>query len=546
MVKSDKMTGLDDTKQIRAEGGLLRAATWIALIILLSKIAGFLRDIVIANYYGAGLVSDAYFYAYQIPALVLVILGGVSGPFHSATVAVFSKLVTDLKAKPPAEVKKLFNTFETASLIVFIVLALLCFFFPTQIMRIIISDSSPELLSLASMHLKIMSPIVVIGAVIGIYYGILVTYKRFLLPNISPSLLSLGVIIVLFISRGDKTGAMLALGTTFGAFLQLMIQAPAVYKLGYSFKPSFDFLHNKNLNDICELLFPAFLSSTVGQIGIYIDMFFASGLKEGAWTAFGYANRIFQFPVGMLLTAILVPLFPLFSRLVAQKDLKGLEHYFTKGVGSLFFIGSYLMVTIFLIRTDAIHVALERGAFDHSATLLVSEILFFISLSILPYVFRDSATRLLYAFNDSKTPFVIAMFAIVLKILLNMLLVGPFGINGIALSTTLITLFNGALLGYFARKKVQIGYRKLFFVTLKILSAAAIAGLAGWAVQALFDKVQYWSLIFGIVKISVVSLVTLIVYIAASYVLKIEYLSELTERIKGKIASKFGGNSNAG
>ena len=80
--------------------GLLKAAWWIAVIILLSKIAGFLRDVVVAKYYGATMVSDAYFYAYQLPALVLVILGGVGGPFHSATVAVFSKLINDYSTKP--------------------------------------------------------------------------------------------------------------------------------------------------------------------------------------------------------------------------------------------------------------------------------------------------------------------------------------------------------------------------------------------------------------------------------------------------------------
>ena len=73
--------------------------------------------------------------------------------------------------------------------------------------------------------------------------------------------------------------------------------------------------NNKNFKDILELLMPAFLSSTIGQIGIYVDIFFASGLAEGEWTAYGYANRIFQFPVGILVTAFLVPLFPLFSKL---------------------------------------------------------------------------------------------------------------------------------------------------------------------------------------------------------------------------------------
>ena len=77
--------------------GLIKSAGLIVIVILLSKIAGFLRDIIVANYYGASLVSDAYFYAYQIPALAIVILGGMGGPFHSATVSVFSKLIKSLQ-----------------------------------------------------------------------------------------------------------------------------------------------------------------------------------------------------------------------------------------------------------------------------------------------------------------------------------------------------------------------------------------------------------------------------------------------------------------
>ena len=93
-----------------ASAGLLKSAGLIVIVILLSKIAGFLRDIVVANYYGASIVSDAYFYAYQIPSLAIVILGGMGGPFHSATVSVFSKLVKDFSIKPTLEIKKLFNT----------------------------------------------------------------------------------------------------------------------------------------------------------------------------------------------------------------------------------------------------------------------------------------------------------------------------------------------------------------------------------------------------------------------------------------------------
>ena len=90
---------------------LLKAAWIIAFVTVISKIIGFLRDIVIANYYGAGMVSDAYFYAYQIPALAIVLLGGIGGPFHSAVVAVFSKLIPNLDEKASPQVNKLFNTF---------------------------------------------------------------------------------------------------------------------------------------------------------------------------------------------------------------------------------------------------------------------------------------------------------------------------------------------------------------------------------------------------------------------------------------------------
>lgn len=519
--------------------GLLKSAGLIVIVILLSKIAGFLRDIIVANYYGASLVSDAYFYAYQIPALAIVILGGMGGPFHSATVSVFSKIITDFKIKPPLEIKKLFNTFETFSILIFGAIALICFFFPQQVMNVIISQASPELSAKAAYLLKIMSPAIVIGALLGLYYGILVTYNKFLLPNIAPSALSIGIILTLIFTKGDNTGYYLALGTLIGAVLQLLMQTSAVYKLGYTFKPCFEFFHNKNFNDIMELLMPAFLSSTIGQIGIYVDIFFASGLSEGQWTAYGYANRIFQFPTGLMLSALLVPLFPLFSRLVAKKDFDSVRHYFNKGVGSLIFVGTFMMIFIFISRTDLISLALERGAFDRNATLMVSEVLFFISLSIIPYMFRDSITRLYYSFNDSKTPFLIALMSILLKLIFNSILVKPLGINGIALSTTIITLINGTILAVLIRKKISIGYKKFLSQILKILSCAFFAFILGYFLNVFLGNILSNLFILKTFKVALVFLVTFGIYVSIAHLLKVEYLEDLKEKIEEKFCTKI-------
>ncbi len=260
-------------------------------------------------------------------------------------------------------------------------------------------------------------------------------------------------------------------------------------------------------------------------------MFFSSSLKEGAWTSFNFANKIFQFPVGLVLSAVLVPLFPIFSRLIGQKDFKGVENYFIKGLGSLILIGTYLMVLIFIIRTDAISVALERGAFTHEATLMVSEILFFISISIIPYVIRDSATRLYYSFNDSKTPFFIAIGCIALKVILNLILVKPFGINGIAMSTSLITLFNATCLTLLLKKKIKMNFKNLIVNSLKVVVIGIITYIIGNYCSIIWDKFVEANLYLKTAKIVLIIGITGIIFIIGSLILKVEYLTELKERI---------------
>lgn len=511
---------------------ILKAAWIIAVVTIFSKALGFVRDIIVANYYGATTVSDAYFYAYQIPALAVILLGGVGGPFHSATVAVFSKIIPDFNVKAPEHAKKLFNTFVTASFVFFFVLAVLFFVFANQIMSIIISgDNNAHLISLAAKHLQIMSPTILIGGLVGIMYGILVTYNEFLIPNISPMMVSLVIIGALMITGGDKTGYVLAGATMIGACCQLLLQLPKVIKIGFNFKPNFNFLNNPDFKTILELLFPAVLSSTVGQIHIYVDMFFASILEEGAWTAIGFANRIFQFPVGILVTAFLVPLFPVFSKLVAQKEWDGIKNYFNKGVGVLLLAAIPVIIGIICVGQDAVALVFQRGAFDSKATFMVTEALWFLSFSIIPYVFRDSITRLFYSFNDSKTPFIIAFSSIVLKVVLNMLLVKRLGIAGITLSTSLVTLFNAVMLGILISRHLKLDYKSLFKNFVKMCIAGIITFAACFMLSKIMDNMPIEIHLLEIIKICTIAVVCIIIYIVLNLLFKNEYVIELKNRL---------------
>lgn len=517
---------------------LLKAAWLIAFVIIISKFVGFIRDICIANYYGAGLVSDAYFYAYQIPSLAIILMGGVGGPFHSATVSVFAKLVNPDDKMPSEKVNKLFNTFLTATFIIFALFSLIIFIFSEQILNFIIHSDNQELVSIAANHLRIMTPVILIGGIIGIYYGLLITYRNFLLPNISPVLMSLSIIIIIAVVKQDNFGTALAVATTIGAFLQFIAQFPAVKKLGFKIKPNFNFKNNPEFKNLIELVFPAALSSTIGQIYVYVDMFFASQLKEGAWTAIGYANRIFQFPVGILATAFLVPLFPIFSRLVGEKKYDEIKYYFHKGIGLLNFAAIPIMFCIILLAYDVVQLVFQRGEFDSNATYMVSQALIFLSFAIIPYVFRDSVTRVFYSFNDSKTPFLVAFSSIILKFILNALFIGKLGIAAITLSTSLVTLINAVLLGCILLKRINLGYKTYFINLIKMLAAAIISFIInlmiynGWIVNS-----ANWFMLA--IKTLIILILCISVYIIFAALFKVEYVGELLERIKNYIKQKF-------
>jgi len=518
------------------KNNLFKISLMIAAITILSKFAGFFRDVMIAKSYGATLVSDAYFYASQFPALAIILLGGLGGPFHTATVAVFSKMIPNIDEKPSLNILKNFNSFVTITGICFALLAFLFWAFAPEIIGFIAANASLELKTLAASHLRIMSPVILIGGVIGIFYGISNVYKEFFFTSLSPAILSLVVIISLAIFPNDLNGYVLVWATLIGGLGQLLFQLPVFIKAGFRYFPVIDF-KLEGIKKIGEILFPAILGTTIGQINIYIDMFFTSSLQEGAWTAIAYANRVFQFPAGILITAMLVPLFPMFSKFVGDKDFNSLRKYFHDGLNSLFFLAFYLTMFILIFSQDIVTVLFQRGNFDTNATLMVSEALFFITLSLIPYMARDTVTRIFYAFDDSKTPFLVAICSVVIKILMNAIFVKIYGIGGIMLSTTLVTIFNATLLAtLILKKKVSLNYKGFILPLIKMtiatcLSAIICIGLNKFLIH-IYPNANW---LFLFIKLGLVFVVGAISYFIFALLLKLSIVKIVVQKLVAKL-----------
>ena len=256
----------------------------VAIATLLSKVFGLVRETAIAAAFGTGPVTDAYGIAYVIPGFLLVLLGGINGPFHSAIVSAISK-------RKKEEIAPIVETVTTVIGIGLVFASIGMFVFAEPIIDLLgrgflateIGGVSREI---AIMQLRIMSPITIFACFIGIGFGTLNAADQYWLPSISPLLSSSAVIVGLgifwLIVGGDISnpnylmlgGIVLALGSLAGAMLQWLVQVPALWKSGLGrLRLRFN-LQDPGVRDVLNVLWPATFSSGTMQINVYTDLFF--------------------------------------------------------------------------------------------------------------------------------------------------------------------------------------------------------------------------------------------------------------------------------
>ncbi|MGB7086071.1 MAG: lipid II flippase MurJ, partial [Phormidesmis sp.] len=258
----------------------------VAVATLLSKVFGLLRETVIAAAFGTGSVADAYGVAYVIPGFLLILLGGINGPFHSAIVSAVSK-------RKREDIAPIVETVTTVVGIILAGVAVAMAFYAEPIIDLLgrgflATDIGLESRAIAIAQLQIMAPITLFACFIGIGFGTLNAADQYWLPSISPLLSSSAVIVgvgILWLILGEDItdpsyamlgGMVLAGGSLAGAVLQWLIQVPALWKSGLGrLRLRFN-LQEPGVWDVIKVLVPATLSSGTMQINVYTDLFFAA------------------------------------------------------------------------------------------------------------------------------------------------------------------------------------------------------------------------------------------------------------------------------
>ena len=472
-------------------------ALLVALATGLSKVAGLLRQQAIAAAFGVGAAYDAFNYAYVLPGFLLILLGGINGPFHSAMVSVMAKQKRQDSARLLAAVNTLLGLGLLLITVLMVVLA-------DPLITLVGPGLDPEIHALAALQLRLMAPMALLAGLIGLGFGALNAADVYWLPAISPLLSSLAVLVglgLLWLQAGSGIGtpawaliggAVLALSTLAGAFLQWLIQLPALARQGLGqLRLNFAW-RQPGVREVLQVMWPATLSSGMLQINVYTDLFFASGIS-GAAAGLGYAGLLVQTPLGILSNMLLVPLLPVFARLSAPEQRDELISRIRQGV--MLSNASMLPLGALMIALAAPIVALiyERGSFDAAAARLVVGILMAYGLGMPAYLARDVLVRVFYALGDGQTPFRISMAGIGLNVIFDWLLVGgptPSGLvlpalnsgaPGLVLATVVVNLVSCMVL--LLALQQRLGRLPLISWgrdTLLLGVAALVAALAAW------------------------------------------------------------------
>ncbi len=508
------------------------AAFIIAITSLASRFLGVFRDRVLAGSFGAGETLDIYYAAFRIPDLLynLLVLGALSAGFIPIFIAL-------KKQKDKKEAWQLANNTLNILVVALVVLAILGIIFIKPLTAIIAPgfDQLAREKTASLTMIMFLSPILL--GISGIMGGILQSFRRFIIYSLAPIFYNLGIIIgaLFFVDLWGVVG--LAWGVVLGAALHLLIQIPAVWRLGWRWQAIFNWRHQAT-RSLARLMIPRTLSLAVSQINLVVITIIATGLDSGSLTVFNFANNLQSFPIGIFGLSFAIAVFPVLSEKALDKE--GLKMIFSAAIRKILFFIVPATVLLITLRAQIIRVILGTGAFTWRDTVLTMDTLGFFALSLFAQASLPLLVRMFYARQDSKTPFYLGLISVGINVILALFLGARLGVAGLALAFSLAAIFQFFIL--WLKLNLVLGDLKLNKIMAAVLVFTLAALAAGLVVQ--ITKLAVWPFIdmstfIGVfLQLSVCTTTGLLTYFLICYYLKNEEILEFLKSFKKRLAWK--------
>ena len=459
-----------------------RAAGVVGTATFLSRILGFVRDVVIAGFFGAGLASDAFFVAFRIPNLLRWLFA--EGSLTVAFIPVFSEYLT---RHGRGEAFSLARSAMRILSIILAVTAVAGILAAPLIVHIIAPGftNSPEKYQLCVDLSRFMFPYIFFIGLVALCMGILNVLGHFAAPALAPVFLNLAMItsVLLLSPHLERPVFGLAVGVLLGGLLQLLLQIPFLLKNGVRFWQKTKIYH-PGLKRIGLLMLPAVFGAAVYQINMVIGTLLASLLPEGSVSYLYYADRLVQFPLGIFAIATATAVLPSLSKQVAEKDFDGLRETFCHAMNFVLFITIPAMAGLVVLREPIVRLLFERGAFDAATVRLTAVALLYYCAGLWAFAAVRIVVSMFYALQDTKTPVKMAVVSIGVNVVMGIVLMGPLKHGGLALATSLASVVNLLLLVWALRRKIgMLGWRSIMVSAGRSVATSLLMGGAVWGIS---------------------------------------------------------------
>ncbi len=502
----------------REHARVVKAAGVVGMATFLSRIFGFLRDMVVAGFFGAGIATDAFFVAFRIPNLLRRLFA--EGALTIAFVPVFTEC---LHKESKRDALDFANTAFTLLSIILAFRSVTGVLLAPFIVMIIAPGfgKSSGAFDLTVFLTRLMFPYIFFISLVALCMGVLNSFRRFAAPALAPVVLNISMIAAALFLRGVFTDQItaLAIGVVIGGVLQLAMQFPALLKVGVKIKPDFRFNH-PGIKKIGKLMLPAVFGAAVYQINIFIGTLLASFLPTGSVSYLYYADRLVQLPLGVFAIAVGTASLPSFSEQVAAGHYEDLKRTLSFSLRLILFVTIPAMAALIVLRVPIISVLFQRGEFNSQATILTAQALLYYTLGLWAFSVIKVIVSAFYALQDTKTPVTIAVFALFINIFASLLLMFPLKHGGLALATSLASAINVLMLFVILSKRIGRFLEKDFYssvikVTISacvmVLSIVAVKNLGHWNIEDTFNErvlILLVSIVAGIVSFAASSIIT--------------------------------------
>lgn len=472
---------------------VVRSAGIVSLAVFMSRITGLLREMVMARLFGAGLIQDAFNLGFRIPNLTRDLFA--EGALSSAFVPTFTDY---LSTRTHQESARLANLVATAIIVVVgTVCATGMIFAPLLVATLAPGYSEvPGKFELAVTMTRIMFPFLLMVALAAQAMGMLNASNRFGVPALASTFFNIGSVgfgVAIGMWLGPRLSGPhihvsridgMAMGVVLGGALQLIWQLPSLYKLGYRFRPAFNW-KNPGLQRILRMMGPAILGNAAVLINVAVSTNLASGISDpvrgydGAVSWLGYAFRFMQLPLGLFGVAIGSATLPSISRSAAAGNMDEFRRTFSKSLGMVFLLTLPSSVGLVVLGRSIIGAIYQGGQFKVYDTQQTATALSCYAIGLVGYAGLKVLSPAFYALNDARTPMIVSVISILINYFTAVMLIryAGFGHAGLALATSAVALFGFAVLFVILRSRLAgVHGRELAFGFAKVAAASAAMG----------------------------------------------------------------------